>query len=153
MFDVDDTLLSTYDMYVGAMHYRLDRGLKNAWVRHKKFTAVPGMVAFAAAAKNSGCRVIVLSGRPASQAPDTVENLKAVGYPTVRYFGRPTTAPPRYLTCGMPSTTEQFKTLTRAHLVRAGLRIVANVGDQSSDLAGGDAERDIRLPNRMYTIP
>lgn len=35
----------------------------------------------------------------------------------------------------------------------AGFRIIVNVGDQESDLAGGHAERAFKLPNPFYIIP
>jgi HAD superfamily, subfamily IIIB (Acid phosphatase) len=145
VFDVDDTVLSTYDMYVGAMHYRLDRPVKADWVREEKFSAVPGMVQFAKLAKKSGCRLDLVSGRPSVQTSATLANLAKVGYPA---FSRVT-----FPTAGSGLTTQQFKTRARAALVRAGVVIVANIGDQTSDLSGGHAARDIRLPNRMYTIP
>ncbi|MGH6919121.1 MAG: HAD family acid phosphatase, partial [Geminicoccaceae bacterium] len=34
-----------------------------------------------------------------------------------------------------------------------GFTIVANMGDQPSDLAGGHAERTFLLPNPFYRIP
>ena len=36
---------------------------------------------------------------------------------------------------------------------QAGYTIVANMGDQPSDLAGGHAERAFLLPNPFYRIP
>jgi predicted secreted acid phosphatase len=41
----------------------------------------------------------------------------------------------------------------RAIVQRRGYRILANVGDQYSDLDGGWAERRFKLPNPMYVIP
>jgi phosphoglycolate phosphatase-like HAD superfamily hydrolase len=152
--DVDDTTLLTYDMYVGAMHYRLDRVVKSRWVKHRKFDAVPGMADLLAAAAESGCRIVVISGRPSAQKAATLANLKRLGFPRVsKYFGRPPGAGPVYLRCADGCTTAQFKTRTRAHVERAGIDIVANIGDQRSDSAGGHSGRVIRIPNRMYTVP
>ena len=33
-----------------------------------------------------------------------------------------------------------------------GYRIIANVGDQESDLTGGGADRSFKLPNPFYFI-
>ena len=46
-----------------------------------------------------------------------------------------------------------FKSGERAALEGQGYRILANVGDQESDLAGGHADRSFKLPNPFYFIP
>ena len=38
-------------------------------------------------------------------------------------------------------------------IAEQGYTIIANVGDQASDLAGGYAERAYKLPNPFYFIP
>ncbi len=49
-----------------------------------------------------------------------------------------------------------FKTATRALIEDGqdyGYRIIANIGDQISDLEGGHAERCFKVPNPFYFIP
>ena len=46
-----------------------------------------------------------------------------------------------------------FKTAERARLVAQGYTIVANLGDQESDLVGGYAERTFKLPDPFYLSP
>jgi hypothetical protein len=46
-----------------------------------------------------------------------------------------------------------FKTPIRERIEKEGYTIIANVGDQSSDLAGGHAEMTFLLPNPFYRIP
>jgi hypothetical protein len=41
----------------------------------------------------------------------------------------------------------------RRTITRRGYRILANLGDQLSDLTGGYAERRYKLPNPMYFTP
>ena len=41
----------------------------------------------------------------------------------------------------------------RKHIESLGYRIVANVGDQLSDLQGDHEQRAVKLPIRMYFIP
>jgi len=53
---------------------------------------------------------------------------------------------------GAPSI-ESYKAAQRASIEARGFRIIANVGDQESDLAGGHAERGFKLPNPFYYIP
>lgn len=46
-----------------------------------------------------------------------------------------------------------FKTTSRKHITKQGYTIIANVGDQQSDLDSGYSERTIKLPNPFYLIP
>ncbi len=50
-------------------------------------------------------------------------------------------------------TTAGYKSGERGKIAERGFTIIANVGDQQSDLAGGYAERAYKLPNPMYYIP
>ncbi|NBQ58027.1 MAG: acid phosphatase, partial [Opitutaceae bacterium] len=74
--------------------------------------------------------------------PGTEKNLRAEGFGdfTALWF-KPDSA---------KITTEQFKTETRKKIQAAGRVIIANVGDQESDLAGGFAERTFKLPAPFY---
>lgn len=45
------------------------------------------------------------------------------------------------------------KIAARQAIERQGFTIVANIGDQDSDLAGGHAERTFKLPNPFYFLP
>jgi hypothetical protein len=46
-----------------------------------------------------------------------------------------------------------FKAPQRQAIEQEGYSIVANMGDQPSDLEGGFAERTFLLPNPFYRIP
>ena len=46
-----------------------------------------------------------------------------------------------------------FKSGARRQISEQGYKIIANVGDQESDLAGGYAERTFKLPNPFYYTP
>jgi len=45
------------------------------------------------------------------------------------------------------------KIAARVDIERHGYTIIANVGDQESDLVGGHAERKFKIPNPFYFIP
>jgi hypothetical protein len=63
---------------------------------------------------------------------------------------------PAYLTsaCGGDAcTTIEYKSATRKHIESLGYDIVANFGDQYSDLKGGYADRTFKLPNPNYFLP
>jgi hypothetical protein len=51
------------------------------------------------------------------------------------------------------SPVQQFKTATRKQITEQGYTIIADVGDQYSDLNGGYSERVFKLPNPFYFIP
>jgi hypothetical protein len=61
--------------------------------------------------------------------------------------------PQPYLSCGTTCTTIQYKSGTRAYIESEGYDIVANFGDQFSDLSGGHADKAFKLPNPMYYLP
>lgn len=46
----------------------------------------------------------------------------------------------------------EYKSGERAEIEADGYRIIANVGDQESDLQGGHADRAFKLPNPFYFI-
>src|SRR5260370_39196799 len=51
------------------------------------------------------------------------------------------------------SSVTDFKAPIRAEIEQAGFTIIANMGDQPSDLLGGHAERMFLLPNPFYRVP
>jgi len=54
---------------------------------------------------------------------------------------------------GDPRSNAEFKTAERQLFVAEGRKIIANIGDQPSDLAGGSAEKTFKLPNVFYISP
>ena len=78
----------------------------------------------------------------------TYENLDKVGYLGLsqdHLYMRPK---------GSRGPVEDFKTAARIAIERTfNVTIIANVGDQDSDLVGGHAERTFKLPNPFYFIP
>jgi predicted secreted acid phosphatase len=90
--------------------------------------------------------VFFITGRPESQRAATVRNLSAAGYdgyaklymvPNGAHF----------------ASAADFKTPIRVKIEQAGYTIVANVGDQPSDLQGGHAEKKFLLPDPFYRVP
>ncbi|MCA1981298.1 HAD family acid phosphatase [Nocardioides nematodiphilus] len=167
VFDADDTTLWTYDMEDGAMGFAFNPALQDVWVQGKKFAATPGMPALAKAVAKAGCTVIGLTGRNTAQEDATIANLTEQGY--VDAAGKPLftaanyytkwvspATPPAYITCADPAkcTTIEYKSGTRKYLEsQKGLDIVANLGDQFSDLIGGAADATYKLPNPTYYLP
>ncbi|WP_022907333.1 HAD family acid phosphatase [Curtobacterium sp. B18] len=169
VLDADDTTLWTYDMEVADMHFVFDPALQDEWVQDERFPATPSMTSLVSVAQRSGCTIIGLTGRNDDQKTATIENLQQVGYPqfqatqrgTQTYYTKWTgvgaSQQPSYITCAAAKcTTVEYKSQTRAHIEsRSGGRydVVANFGDQYSDLLGGSADRSVKLPNPTYYLP
>jgi hypothetical protein len=173
VLDVDDTTLATWN-YEVASNWAYNPATNAQFVTEQKFPAVFGMVDTARAAEREGYAIFFLTGRPAAQEQATLGNLTAdgigvdAGYPKPTalrdgedgLFTKPAVADyPDYLKAacaGDPNgacTTVHYKSATRAHIESLGYDIVANFGDQYSDLEGGHADRTFKLPNPNYFLP
>jgi predicted secreted acid phosphatase len=94
-------------------------------------------------AKALGVKVFFITGRPEAIRDGTLANLKAAGFKG------------NYELILQPADyTEDskvpYKSGARKQIQKRGFRIIANVGDQQSDLAGGYSERTYKLPNPIY---
>ena len=163
VFDADDTTLWTYDMEDAAMHFIFDPALQDVWVQEERFPATPHMDRVVRAARHGGCAVFGLTGRNDNQRTATIHNLNTLydnAFQPRRYFTKWVSGgtPPRYIDCtvdGNPAcSTIEYKSQTRRHIEKhLKFRIVANFGDQFSDLIGGHADRAVKLPNPTYYLP
>jgi predicted secreted acid phosphatase len=161
VFDADDTTLMTYDMEDGAMKFNFDPAIQDSdWVQPQRFPATPGMPELVSDLADAGCAIFGLTGRSDSQKYATLGNLTKAGYSDFRanhYFTKwnSGTQPPAYIDCGSDNTcsTIEYKSQTRAHIEDMGFQVVANFGDQFSDLIGGHAAKAYKLPNPTYYLP
>jgi hypothetical protein len=162
LFDVDDTLLNTfsYEIYSNfAFNPSTNAAFVNACLTATGcvFPATPGMVELEHYAEDHGYTVFFLTGRPVTQHDGTVANLTSVGYDVTdaNLYLKDLSA--EWLSSCAHSTpvctTIQYKSLTRQHIESLGYEIVANFGDQFSDLEGGFADKTFKLPNPMYFLP
>jgi HAD superfamily, subfamily IIIB (Acid phosphatase) len=175
VLDVDDTTLATWNYEVFS-NWAYNPSTNATFVNDQLFPAVPGMVDMVKKAKQEGYAVIFITGRPATQEAATLGNLTTdgigvdAGYPAPTtlndgedgLFTKPAAADyPDYLktacadeiAAGKSCTTIHYKSATRAHIESLGYDIVANFGDQYSDLTGGYADRSFKLPNPNYYLP
>ena len=159
LFDVDDTTLNTYnyEIYSNFVYnptqnaYFVNACLTTGCV----FPAVPHMVDLAQYAQSQGYTVFFLTGRPGTQKDGTIANLENAGYdvnPDNLYL-KDYTVDTWLSSCATSCTTIQYKSLTRQHIESLGFDIVANFGDQFSDLTGGFADETFKLPNPTYYLP
>ncbi|MEV0269353.1 HAD family acid phosphatase [Hamadaea sp. NPDC050747] len=173
VLDVDDTTLLTWNYEVFS-NWAYNPTTNGQFVTEQRFPAVFGMVDLVRHAQEQGYAIFFLTGRPLAQEAATLGNLTAdgvgvdAGYPAPTtlvngedgLFTKPPVAQyPDYLKAacaGDPNgscTTVHYKSATRAHIESLGYDIVANFGDQFSDLEGGYADRTFKLPNPNYFLP
>jgi hypothetical protein len=155
LLDVDDTTLNTYSYEIYS-NFVFNPASNAAFVNTAAFPAVFGMPALVNQAQAEGYTLFFLTGRPEAQRPGTTTNLGNVGYPAVpadQLYLKDQVNQPWLSSCSPTCTTIQYKSLTRAHIESLGYDIVANFGDQFSDLSGGHADNTFKLPNPMYFLP
>jgi predicted secreted acid phosphatase len=90
--------------------------------------------------------VFFITARPEVIRSGTLDNLKAAGY-TGKY--ELILEPPGYTI----DSKVPYKSGARKKIQKRGYKIIANVGDQQSDLKGGYSERTYKLPNLIYLTP
>ena len=165
LFDIDDTTLNTYSYEIYS-NFDFNPTTNAAFVNACLttgcvFPAVPHMVDLEHFAEAQGYTVFFLTGRPqnatTNQRPGTLANLTAAGYDVTDanvYLKDASGATEPWLaSCAPTCTTTQYKSLTRQHIESLGYDIVANFGDQFSDLNGGFADQAFKIPNPMYFLP
>ena len=177
VLDVDDTTLATWN-YELCSNWAFDPVTNGQFVTDQRFPAVPGMVAMANQAAADGYAVFFLTGRGQAQEAATLGNLTHDGIGVDAGFPAPTTLTngedglftkppvgsyPAYLdkpefcaasiAANRSCPTIQYKSGVRAHIEDLGYDIVANFGDQFSDLTGGFADKTFKMPNPNYYLP
>ncbi|MEU2084061.1 HAD family acid phosphatase [Streptomyces albus] len=156
VLDVDDTTLLTYNFEL-RIGYHFTPQAQDEYLRTEDMEPVFGMRELVNWAHKKGVTVFLVTGRSEHQRDWSVRNLKNVGYDIPvdkeHFFLKDKKNPPAYLDCGNDCTTVEYKSGTRAHIEDQGYDILANFGDQYSDLAGGHADRKVKLPNPMYYLP
>ena len=146
VFDIDETVLSNYPQMV-----REDFGYNPpdwlVWVEQAAAPPLRPMREVYRVARALDFAVIFITGREDPQEREgTTRNLHQVGmgdYEQLILKGAEDTAP----------TAAERKAKRRAQLEADGWTIVASIGDQESDLAGGHAERTFKVPNPFYEVP
>ena len=155
VFDVDETALSNWTVIQANDYGRFVNGdceLPDgpcgwrAWDLTAQSPAIESTREVFAEAIEHGAAVFFITGRDETQRAATEKNLSDAGYggyselvlaPTGVHF----------------ASAADYKAPQRAAIEAAGYTIVANIGDQPSDLAGGYAQATFLLPNPFYRIP
>jgi predicted secreted acid phosphatase len=146
VLDIDETMLSNY-AHMDSQDFGYVRDVWVDWIARAEGTAIEPMKAVYDRARELGIAIIFLTSRvdPEEKA-GTIVNLERAGmgeYERLIFkMGE-----------GIAPTAAERKLIRRAALEAEGWTIIASIGDQGSDLAGGHAERIFKLPNPFYGIP
>lgn len=146
VFDVDETVLSSYGEML-SHDFGYTRESWRDWVERAEAPAIEPVREVYRTARRAGVEVIFLTGRadPEERAA-TLRNLERQGLGEFAALVMATAE-------NRATPASQRKAAARAQLEAQGYTIIANVGDQASDLAGGHAERTFKVPNPFYLIP
>ena len=156
VLDVDDTTLNTYSYEIYSNF--VFNGPTNAdFVNSGDLPACPGHAGSRGARRGGRLHDLLPHGSPrgaARRERSRTSPTPAMRRPTRRTCTcrtRPTSRGSR--AARRRCTRTQFKSLTRQHIESLGYDIVANFGDQFSDLNGGFADETFKIPNPMYFLP
>lgn len=141
VLDLDETLFLNWSRMDESdftyVHADWDR-----WVAQAAAPAIEPIRKVFRTAQRHRVEVVFITGRPERHRRDTEENLRKIGCDGYAA-----------LVCAPDVRTglaAEFKTAERKRLTEEGGTIIANVGDQESDLIGGFSERIFKLPNPFY---
>jgi len=143
VFDIDETTLTNIS-HMASQDFGYVPAVWDKWVTSGQGRAiVPVQLVYDLAVK-SDVAVFFITARNESLRAVTERNLQQVGYSTwTKAYFEPddSTLPP-----------QSYKRGIRRQIVADGYTIIANIGDQDTDLAGGYAERTFKLPNPFYIV-
>jgi predicted secreted acid phosphatase len=146
VLDIDETSLDNYPCLDEEGGIPYDSGIYAGCVTDYDAPAIRPVRSLFKRAKQLKVRVFFITGRPEPLRDGTLKNLRAAGYTG------------RYELILLPGDYAQeslvpYKSGARRRIQRRGFKIIANVGDQRSDLKGGFSERTYKLPNLIYLTP
>ena len=154
VFDIDETALSNWEVIKANDFGRFIEGPCNlpdacawrAWDLTAQSVVIQPTLDTFNMAKSLGAALFFITGRDEPQRTATDRNLHAAGY---NGYTRLIMTPPG----AHYASAADFKAPQRAAIEAEGYTIVANIGDQPSDLDGGHAEQTFLLPDPFYRIP
>jgi len=154
VLDIDETSLLSWDeMIANDFGFIPDGPCDNlpkgpcgvrAWEKSGRADVIAPTLDLFRAARAKQVTVFFVTGRPDDEREGTEQNLRRVGYTDFQQvLMRP---------AGNTQPAAVFKPAERAKIAAQGYTIIANIGDQKSDLVGGHAEKTFLVPNPFYMI-
>lgn len=145
VFDIDETSLSNYPdmskLSFGGTNNMIVTNLAKA-----DDPAIQPTLELYRLAKKDKLAVFFITGRGADLTNATIKNLQNTGY---TQWNDLYLRPENY---HKPSIIP-FKSSVRKEIEHQGYDVIIDIGDQQSDLNGGFADKDFKLPNPYYYIP
>lgn len=146
VLDIDETALDNYPCLDEKGGIPYDSGIYAGCVVAYDAPALKPVLSLFKRARQLKVKVFFITGRPDAIREGTLKNLRAAGY-TGKYELH--TRPADY----QGESAAPPKRAARKAIQKRGFKILANVGDQRSDLKGGYSERTYYLPNPVYFTP
>lgn len=144
VLDIDETALANYP-HIKSMGFGSENRAWDEWTSSAKAKAIPQVKKLYDFLVSKGVKIFFITGRDVKYYEPTRQNLINAGYTKIDT-----------LICRSKEekniTAVQYKAAHRAALVNKGAKIIANVGDQWSDLKGGNSGIIIKLPNCLYVL-
>ncbi len=154
VLDVDETSLANdwprllrveTDAVAGDQYSYYDAAAWNRWVEEARAPALDATLEVYRLARKLRWEVFFITGRPEAQRDATERNLVRAGFDGwAGVFLRGQAA--------LNVDASVYKSAARASLSQEGYRVVVNVGDQASDLSGGNGDHVFKLPNPFYFV-
>jgi phosphoglycolate phosphatase-like HAD superfamily hydrolase len=143
VLDVDETTLSNLSA-IEADNFTFGTNSQNE-ATNEIGKAIPSTLTLFNDAKARGIAIFFITGRRENTRAHTTSNLTREGFTGYKQLVLKPDA--------STDSTVVYKSNARAAIEQQGYKIIANVGDQYSDLAGGHAAAAFKLANPFYFLP
>ena len=147
VLDIDETSLNNYPCLNRKDGLPYQAGIYAGCVIEFKAPAIKPVLSVFKFAQKRHVHVVFITGRPELIRDGTLDNLKAAGFKGK--YDLVLQPPSR----GGDASMVPYKSGARRQVEKRGYTILANLGDQRSDLKGGYSERTYKLPNVIYRTP
>ena len=143
VFDIDETMITSAAEII-ANDYGYVHKVWDNWVAKGEAPGILPVQSVYATALHEKIEILIITGRTKKDRVATEKNLHRVGYKNWSKIV--------YRSASDPPGNADFKTEVRRKLTQEGYQIIANIGDQASDLSNGYAEQTFKLPNPFYMV-
>ncbi len=145
VLDIDETSLSNYQNLKKIQFCNTNKNWQTM-MNKANALAIPYTKALYNFATTHQVAVFFVTGRSENWRDQTVKNLKQQGYGKYQaLYMRPADY--------HQASAAPYKSATRRQITQQGYDIILNIGDQQSDLRGGYADMQYKLPNPYYYVP
>lgn len=144
VFDIDETALSNYD-YIKSIDFGYNKELWDKYIQDTTAKAIPEVKELYDWLIKNNVKIYFITGRSEVGYESTKQNLINEGYTKFEKLFVRTPADSKI-------TAVEYKSKIREKLTNDGYKIIACVGDQYSDLEGGNTGLKVKIPNYLYYV-